>query len=392
MKLLTLLFFLLASSYSGNTKREFNFLSKRESAQEVLQKALSKLNSLQALKYTYLREINASSQGYYHKLTAQNYIKFTSLDKVLGITYQGKSDELAETYNGSEIFTLNKKDNTIRIHATPDSSLFKHSSFLYDSPITLKNALPQIIADQSISKILHDTLINNKGVFVVEFVLERKALNAIGDYFPITMPINHVYRLIVDKASFLPLQVWHGNTANKDFTLTKFTNLEVNPSAPTQASWYYSDYLKEYTIESPKNLQLIEKGQKAPDWQLPILDSKVSTRLSQYRGKLILLEFWIAHCGYCISVIPKLNALLDKYSNKDLKLLAINTHDSKEIIDVFISNNKPSFQILHNGGEVAKRYGVVSYPSIVLINKIGEVIYSGAFNQDHIEELIKNNI
>jgi thiol-disulfide isomerase/thioredoxin len=114
--------------------------------------------------------------------------------------------------------------------------------------------------------------------------------------------------------------------------------------------------------------------------------------LSKYRGKLVLLEFWIKNCGYCVAAVPKLNAMNKQYADKDLQILAINTEDTPNAINSFVSLQKVEYVVLHGNNEsVNKNYGIGSFPQVVLIDKTGRVIYSGMLDIPHIDEIIAKN-
>jgi len=389
-------FYLLFSAtffFSENPQQFFDY-KKKESAEEVLKKVSNNLSNLKSLNYKYRMELNYSSEGYRSELTADSYLNFTSVDKIIGLKYQFNSEELLAVFNGSEKFDCNKKSKLIKIDNKPASDSFKSVSFLFNSPVTLRNSLPAIISDTSIPKTLAETSVNNRNFYVIEFVLEKKTLDRLGGYTPISLDRKIIYRLTVDKANYLPVEILQSNNANQDYMKTGFSNIEVNSGSPDELSWYYSTYLKEYKVkgnDGEKNL-LIAAGQPAPDWRLPIFDTNDSVSLSQYKDKIIMLEFWISQCGYCIAAVPKLNALSNKYKNKDFKLLAVNVHDSKEIIKLFQKNNQPAYEILSSAEDVAKKYGVEGFPTIVLIDKKGNVIYSGSFDKERLEELLNKII
>ncbi len=398
MKLLTFtaLFLLFPMFVFSAHKPERRMLTDNESdsARTVLKKVSDKLNNLKTLKYKYRMELNYSSENYRSEITAHSYLDFTSVDKIIGLNYQFSNEELLTVFNGSEKFDCNKKSKLIKIDNKPTYDAFKNISFLFNSPVTLRKALPTIISDTAIPKTVTETNVNNRSFYVIEFVLEKKVLNRLGGYLPMSLDRKTIYRLTVDKANYLPVEMLQTNNANQDFMKTGFSDIEVNSASPDKLSWYYSTYLKEYKVKETdgKNNMLIAAGQTAPDWRLPIFDANESTSLNQFKNKVVMLEFWISHCGYCISAVPKLNALSNKYKNKDFKLLAVNVHDSKEIIQIFQKNNQPAYEILSSGEEAAKNYGVEGFPTVVLIDKQGKVIYAGSFDAKLFEELINKNI
>lgn len=396
MKLLTFtsILLLFPTIVFSAHKPERRLLADKESdsAKTVLKKVSDKLNDLKTLKYKYRIELNYSSENYRSEITADSYMDFTSVDKIIGLNYQFSNEELLTIFNGSEKFDCNKKSKSIKIDDKPTYDSFKNVSFLFNSPVTLRKALPTIISDTAVPKTVAETNVNNRRFYVIEFVLEKKVLNRLGGYLPVSMDRKTIYRLTVDKANYLPVEILQSNDANRDFMKTGFSDIEINPKSPNELSWYYSTYLKEYKVNDGKKNSLIATGLPAPDWRLPIFDANEFSSLNQFKNKVVMLEFWISHCGYCISAVPKLNALSDKYKNKDFKLLAVNIHDSQEIIKLFQKNNQPEYEILSSGEAVAENYGVEGFPTVVLIDKEGKVIYAGSFNAELLEELIDKNI
>src|SRR5690606_17088494 len=68
--------------------------------------------------------------------------------------------------------------------------------------------------------------------------------------------------------------------------------------------------------------------------------------LEQYKGKPILLGFWMVYCGPCIASFPKLNAFKDKYG-EDLVILPVNSlaRDSIPVIDHVLSKKGPEYRM-----------------------------------------------
>ena len=138
---------------------------------------------------------------------------------------------------------------------------------------------------------------------------------------------------------------------------------------------------------------IIKAGQVAPDFSLINQEIGLKEDLSKYRGHVVLLEFWIKNCGYCIEAVSKLNALNKKYKSINFKILGINTEDSEDSIDVFINKNQVEYPVLRgNNTDINKNYGIAAFPQVVLINKAGVVIYSGNLDIQKIGELIDKSI
>lgn len=372
----------------------FSAKSKTDSAESVLKKVSDKLSRIKTLNYTFRRELNFESTGFASKMQIESFLDFNSTDKIIGARFQFDEPNFIFVFNGSEYFLLNKKNKTIVIKRKPTFDDFNSLPGFYDSLVTLKNSLPKIISDKTIPKNITEKSIDNKNFYEVEFILDSKILTLSGDYF-ITTPRKFTYRLTIDKSNYLPVELSRKNSVNNDFTRTSFEYKKAKSALPSETSWYYSTYLNEYKPEKPSENKLTNVGQFAPDWKLPSLKDDALVSLAQYKNRVVLIEFWISFCGYCIAAVPKLNFLEEKYKNKDFKLVAINASDTKEIIQKFEKNNQAKYQILYGGQATAENYGADGFPTIVLIDKTGKVIYSGDFEPiktEKLEELIEKNL
>ena len=360
------------------------------SADEILQKTSAKLSSLKTIKYKYHQEYNYKSEAYFAESSAESFLEFTSLESVIGLKFQFSNPNSFITYNGSEVFQLNKKEKTIRVEAKPKSESLAASSYLAFAPLMWRNVLPKIIADKTIVKAIRDAGMNT---YVIEFALDKAYIDSgNGNILPMTVDRKSIYRLTVDNKSFLPIEAYRGTNANEDFNKATFSEIVENPTSPTENSWYYSTYLNEYKYAEPPKDNLIKTGAVAHEISLPIFAMDKTVSLSDYKGKVILLDFWIFHCGGCQASVPKLNALQEKYKGKDFQLLTVNITDSEKQIQLFIEKTKSEFPILHQGESIAKQYGIWFYPTVVLIGKDGKVIYSGEFAEKKIEDLINQNL
>ncbi|MGY0692743.1 TlpA disulfide reductase family protein [Virgibacillus sp. FSP13] len=75
----------------------------------------------------------------------------------------------------------------------------------------------------------------------------------------------------------------------------------------------------------------LEKGEIAPDFELETLEGE-TVRLSDYKGKRVLVNFWATWCPPCRAEIPDLEKLYDK---KDVTILAVNLTESEKSEDNF---------------------------------------------------------
>ena len=124
-------------------------------------------------------------------------------------------------------------------------------------------------------------------------------------------------------------------------------------------------------LTSPETSPL-EIGRAAPSFKLPDLNGN-QVSLAQYKGKLVMLDFWATWCGPCRMTMPLLENLQKEYPNK-MVLLAINLQESpKDVREYVRQQNLNSEVLLDESGSVGETYGTGSIPMQVLIDKEGIV-------------------
>ena len=135
----------------------------------------------------------------------------------------------------------------------------------------------------------------------------------------------------------------------------------------------------------------------APDFKLDVLDDG-SKSLKDYRGKVVLLDFWSINCPPCRRAVPHLVTLYEKYKGKGFVALGI-SFDRKEMerLREFVEKYSVTYPILLGTMDVARAYGVRSIPSLFVLDKDGHVrLHRIGFNvqigqeiEKTIKELIK---
>ncbi len=112
----------------------------------------------------------------------------------------------------------------------------------------------------------------------------------------------------------------------------------------------------------------------APDFSLPgVTDEEI--KLSDYKGKIILLNFWATFCVPCRLEMPSLQALSEKYHNDDVEIIAISVdHGREKSVKKWIKKNKLDFPIALEGQEAGNIYEVSALPVTFIIGKQGQLI------------------
>ena len=114
-------------------------------------------------------------------------------------------------------------------------------------------------------------------------------------------------------------------------------------------------------------------GAAAPNFTLPDMSGKV-VRLSDLRGKIVVLDFWNTSCGYCIADMPAIRAVIAKYPAKDVDLLTICNDDAATTGQLLKEKGWQSLPVaLDADGNVGKDYKVSGYPTLLVVGRDGVV-------------------
>lgn len=138
----------------------------------------------------------------------------------------------------------------------------------------------------------------------------------------------------------------------------------------------------------------------APDFTLPgVTDSEI--KLSNYRGKIVLLNFWATFCVPCRLEMPSLQALSKKYQHQDVEIIAISVDRGREkSVRKWIKKNNLDFPIALEGQSTGDDYEVSALPVTFIIGKQGQLIgrilgereWSNRETHAFIEKLLANQM
>lgn len=129
--------------------------------------------------------------------------------------------------------------------------------------------------------------------------------------------------------------------------------------------------------------RVVQPNDPAPDFSLKSLDGK-TVKLSDLRGKVVLVHFWATWCPACIEEMPTLQALSNKFTGTNLTILAISVDEGgADIVSSFMHRNKLSLTtLLDSNQSVTSRYGTFKFPETYVIDRTGVVRYKaiGAYD------------
>ncbi|MCX6133443.1 MAG: TlpA disulfide reductase family protein [Ignavibacteriales bacterium] len=147
--------------------------------------------------------------------------------------------------------------------------------------------------------------------------------------------------------------------------------------------------------EMKKDLAKSRVNKPAVDFALKNLEGKV-VKLSDLRGKVVVVDFWATWCGPCKASFPYLQQVYNKYKdNPKIVILALNTWENvsgkerEDLVKKFMADNKYTFPVLYDEGFVEK-YGVEGIPTKFVIDKKGMIQFKtiGFTGEKMVDEMI----
>jgi peroxiredoxin len=120
----------------------------------------------------------------------------------------------------------------------------------------------------------------------------------------------------------------------------------------------------------------------APDFTLTDLSAR-ALRLSAYRGKVVLLDFWATWCAPCRKEMPLFVELQSKHRDAGLQILGISIDDHEPPVREFVKTYRLNFPIAMGNAELATEYGgILGVPVAFLIDRQGRIRYKHSGETD----------
>ncbi len=139
-------------------------------------------------------------------------------------------------------------------------------------------------------------------------------------------------------------------------------------------------------------LHSVEGSPVAPDFSLFDSDEKLH-KLSDYRGKVVIINFWATWCPPCRFELPSMEKAYQMLKKQDVILLAINVGEDVDTIFNFTADYPVTFPLLlDQDASITKKYPVIGLPTSYIIDITGRIKYQVIGTREWTDKKLLNNI
>jgi peroxiredoxin len=169
-------------------------------------------------------------------------------------------------------------------------------------------------------------------------------------------------------------RVMAGDLSKKVITIIDLkTNIQTNENLFTLTA--PKDFKIEKITET-KEPDLLAEGIQAPQFTLKDPTGK-DVSLNDFKGRVVVLDFWGTWCIWCVKALPKINALYETYKGRGVEVIGISCKEAPKADPAgFLKKKNITYTLLLKGEEVAKRYNVFGFPTLYIIGKDGKIVHS----------------
>jgi thiol-disulfide isomerase/thioredoxin len=319
--------------------------------------------------------------GTVRTMKGESRITLLPSDTILGFKFWSKKDDgnSESIYDGRTAFDI---DHTVKSFST----------------YTTASMIPHILDSRGAQVIFPDLVLLDTSTATGFELTEDPQYYYLKMRLPdITLydVVNRYKTVMIDKKLLLPIGVRkHQETLGKVQDLNyRIKDIRINNPEDAynfSSQRYPDDYKKEAAIVNKKLFAL--NGKPFIPFQLTRFDGKdFSSDL--FKDKLVLLDFWEVWCGACITSLPKVQALYEKYKDRGLQVYGIiHEKENLETAKLIAQKRKITLPMLLGDKQSKKNYSINAVPVYILIGKTGKIIFVTEGYPENLEEEIMKGL
>jgi thiol-disulfide isomerase/thioredoxin len=166
-------------------------------------------------------------------------------------------------------------------------------------------------------------------------------------------------------------------------TLGTMTKIPLDPGENELVVLKLAPNTAASSTDQPQRPPALAAGTAAPEWTIVEWTDGKDRKLSDYRGKIVVLDFWGVWCGPCIHAIPAMKELHDRFQDQDVVFLGIHTAGTDmTLVKRLLEQQKWGIIVgLDAGdeivtGETVQRYAIRGYPSVIVVGRDGIITFN----------------
>ncbi|MEN6568614.1 MAG: TlpA disulfide reductase family protein [Rikenellaceae bacterium] len=288
------------------------------------------------------------------------------------IQFWGEDEDISIDFRGKDTARIKIKNPPFHlIKGGPKNEVINHLNFIYYRNYQEMIAVSKITYG---TQFLNDSVKNATTKKLYDFLDEERRSR-----------IRYVAEMYSDRTSVIAV-LRHLNPQKDSGLIKSVSNILFSkyPNYPPLV-----EYFKDIK-ENETNTARMEIGSYAPEFKYPDVNGKLYGP-SDFKGKVLLIDFWASWCGPCRSEIPNLKKVYAKYDRQDVEFISVSIDKGKdEWLKALSQENMPWIQVLapKSGSEVSKLYQFSGIPFLVVLDKEGKIVSKYVRGEDEISKAI----